>query len=73
MQAAKEEAGIKREADVTGQRSAAVVPRSRGFGVRGRRGKGVRTSNKYLAFRVFWAIMSERLHFGIRNSDFEEG
>jgi hypothetical protein len=38
-----------------------------------RRGKEVRTSNKYLALCVFWAIMGERLHFGIRNSDFEEG
>jgi hypothetical protein len=35
--------------------------------------KGVRTSNKYLALCVFWAILDERLHFGIRNSDFEEG
>ena len=32
MQAAKEEAGIKREADVRGQRSAAFVPRSRDYG-----------------------------------------
>jgi hypothetical protein len=33
----------------------------------------VRTSNKYLALCVFWAILGERLHFGIRESDFEEG
>jgi hypothetical protein len=32
-----------------------------------------RASNKYLALCVFWAIVGERLHFGIRNSDFEEG
>ncbi len=60
--------GEPRRSEVGRLRSA-----ERGFGVTGRRGEEVRTSNKYLVLCVFWAIVGERLHFGIRNSGFEEG
>jgi len=33
----------------------------------------VKTSNKYLALCVFWAIIGERLHFGIRQFGFRRG